>query len=164
MSQQIVLHGNSPSLGRRQPLLEGQDLSSRGTARAQPCSCGTRVAEVVGGTTAECAAVCCCCPFGLLNLVLLAVYKLPAGLYKKALRKRRRRKLLRNGHGLPTLAQSFNPDEPEMFLRSSSTSMNMVDDVHKDKDVLALEEEMWGKFYGSGFWRSPSQKSDAVYG
>lgn len=27
-----------------------------------------------------------------------------------------------------------------------------------DEAVLALEKEMWNRFYGAGFWRSPSQR------
>nr|POE82057.1 hypothetical protein CFP56_41826 [Quercus suber] len=43
-----------------------------------------RIAEEVGRTTAECTAICCCCPCSLLNLVILALYKVPTGLCKKA--------------------------------------------------------------------------------
>ncbi|PWA83441.1 2S globulin, Glycoside hydrolase, catalytic domain-containing protein [Artemisia annua] len=75
--QKIVIHVNKP-----QPLL-GQQHSSN------------RFAEVAGGTTAECAAVCCCFPIGLVNLLVLAVYGVPAGLYRKALKKKRRRKMLK---------------------------------------------------------------------
>lgn len=27
-----------------------------------------------------------------------------------------------------------------------------------DKELMELEEEMWEKFYSTGFWRSPSQR------
>lgn len=27
-----------------------------------------------------------------------------------------------------------------------------------DEEVMRLEKEMWERFYGAGFWRSPSQK------
>lgn len=27
-----------------------------------------------------------------------------------------------------------------------------------EKEVMELEKEMWDKFYGTGFWRSPSQR------
>ena len=34
-----------------------------------------------------------------------------------------------------------------------------LNDVNKrDKDVEDLEKEMWERFYGTGFWRSPSQR------
>ena len=44
---------------------------------------------MAGGATADCAAVACCCPCGVLNLTVLAVNKVPAGLCRKALRKQR---------------------------------------------------------------------------
>uniref|UniRef100_A0A6V7QYR4 Uncharacterized protein n=1 Tax=Ananas comosus var. bracteatus TaxID=296719 RepID=A0A6V7QYR4_ANACO len=49
-----------------------------------------RIAEMAGETAAECAAIWCCCPCGLLNLVVLALVKLPAGLVIRALRRQRR--------------------------------------------------------------------------
>lgn len=29
-----------------------------------------------------------------------------------------------------------------------------------DEDVMELEKEMWDRFYGTGFWRSLSQRED----
>ncbi|KAG9140839.1 hypothetical protein Leryth_010380 [Lithospermum erythrorhizon] len=164
MTKEIILrNASSSSSDKKQPLLHDQDFSSRGTPQptttTTSCSCGTKLAEVVGGTTADCAAVCCCCPCGLVNLIVLAVYKLPAGLYRKALRKKRRRKMIKNGVVLPPPVRS---DEPELIFRSSSTPLAMVNAAINDKDVLALEEEMWGRFYSSGFWRSPSQRSEVM--
>ena len=48
-----------------------------------------RIAEEVGRMTAECAAICCCCSCSLVNLVILTLYKVPAGLCKKAWKQRR---------------------------------------------------------------------------
>nr|GFA73841.1 2S globulin, glycoside hydrolase, catalytic domain-containing protein [Tanacetum cinerariifolium] len=78
--QKIVIHVNKP-----QPLLDQQNSNN------------SRFAEVAGGTTAECAAVCCCFPIGLVNLLVLAAYGVPAGLYRKALKRKRRRKMLKKG-------------------------------------------------------------------
>lgn len=154
MTKQIVLRAPS-SLSvdrRRQPLLSGQDSYSRGGVRK-----AARFAEVAGGTTAECAAVCCCCPCGLVNLLVLAVYKLPAGLCRKALRKKRRRRLMKKG----LLVRS---EDAELSIHPIGTTPLAVGDggnsLESDKDVVALEKEMWNKFYGAGFWRSPSQRSD----
>ncbi|KAK9289730.1 hypothetical protein L1049_007889 [Liquidambar formosana] len=152
MSRQIVLC--PPSVNRRQPLLTSQ--SSTGSVR---------FAEVAGGTTAECAAVCCCCPCGLVNLLVLAVYKLPAGLCRRALRKKRRQRLMKKGllqqrrrcscgceeielqiH--PVLAQPVPENKPAKWDES-------------EKEVMELEKEMWDRFYSTGFWRSPSQRSNA---
>ncbi|KAE8009642.1 hypothetical protein FH972_006068 [Carpinus fangiana] len=68
--------------GHRQPLLTNQASSG---------SC--QFAEVADGTTAECAAVCCCCPCGLVNLLYLAIYKVPSTLCWRALRRNSRKKL-----------------------------------------------------------------------
>ena len=43
-----------------------------------------RITEEVSRTTVECDTICCYCPCILVNLVILALYKVPAGLYKKA--------------------------------------------------------------------------------
>ncbi|KAJ8570594.1 hypothetical protein K7X08_037566 [Anisodus acutangulus] len=77
------------SLDKRQPLLlsTNDSSSSRGGGSVV---WKARFAEVAGGTTAECTAVACCCPCGIVNLLVLAVYKVPAGLCRKALRKNRR--------------------------------------------------------------------------
>ncbi|KAL0017490.1 hypothetical protein SO802_004559 [Lithocarpus litseifolius] len=48
-----------------------------------------RIAEEVGGTAVECATICCCCPCSLVNLVILALYRFPAGLCKKTWKRRR---------------------------------------------------------------------------
>ncbi|KAA8550121.1 hypothetical protein F0562_001805 [Nyssa sinensis] len=76
----------SPPVNRSQPLL---------TPEPSPKDDKHRIGEVAGGTAAECAAICCCCPCGLMNLLLLAVYKVPKGLCKKALKKRKRQKVMK---------------------------------------------------------------------
>lgn len=42
---------------------------------------------------------------------------------------------------------------PEM---SMSMSEEFVRDM--DQEMVAMDEEMWERFGGSGFWRSPSRK------
>lgn len=139
--------------GRRQPLLSDQENSRRGGSK--------RVAEVVGGTTAECAAICCCCPCGLVNLLVLAVYKVPAGLCRKALRRKRRRKLMKKGL-LPPRKSCNDVEFLQLHHFSGPQLKEEVNSLERDKDVVELEKEMWDKFYSAGFWRSPSQKSDST--
>ncbi|KAK3225281.1 hypothetical protein Dsin_005143 [Dipteronia sinensis] len=55
---------------------------------------GKKFGETVGGTATECTVVCCCCPFTVMNLLVLAVYKVQAGLCKKAWRRQRKRQRL----------------------------------------------------------------------
>ncbi|CAA3015826.1 Hypothetical predicted protein [Olea europaea subsp. europaea] len=153
MTRQVVLHSPASSVCRRRPLLEPQDYSSRGGVRK------VRLAELAGGTAAECAAVCCCCPCGLVNLLVLAVYKLPAGLCRKALRRKRRRRLIEQGLLPP---RPCGCDENDLHVRPISGPAAMVNalESNSDKDVIELEKEMWDKFYTAGFWRSSSQRSE----
>ncbi|CAA2990892.1 Hypothetical predicted protein [Olea europaea subsp. europaea] len=151
MRRQVVLRQSTLSLDRRQLLQGNQDYSSRGGDRE------VRLAEVAGGTVAECAAVCCCCPCGLANLLVLAVYKLPAGLCRKALRRKRHRRMIKNGL-LPS--RKCGCDDKELQILTIPSPMAMVNAQESDKDVAELEKEMWEKFYGAGFWRSPSQRSE----
>ncbi|CAI9765923.1 unnamed protein product [Fraxinus pennsylvanica] len=146
MTRQIVLRPATPSVDRRQLLQENQDYSSsRGGGRK------VSLAEVAGGTVAECAAVCCCCPCGLANLLVLAMYKLPAGLCRKALRLKRRRRLP---------PRKCCCDDKELQILTMSGPVAMVNALELDSDVAQLEREMWEKFYGAGFWRSSSQRSE----
>ncbi|KAL0344866.1 UNVERIFIED_CONTAM: hypothetical protein Sradi_4317900 [Sesamum radiatum] len=148
---------------RRQPLLSGVDYSSRGGVRNN-----ARLAEVAGGTAAECAAVCCCCPCGLVDLLVLAVYKVPAGLCRKALRKKRRRKLMKMGM-LPR--RNCHCDEHELEIHPVTAPLSMVSSLESgvsslesgldtDKDVIELDKEMLEKFFGGGFWRSSSRRNE----
>ncbi|KAF2322408.1 hypothetical protein GH714_014752 [Hevea brasiliensis] len=43
-----------------------------------------RFGEVAGGTAAECTAVCCCCPCTVMNILVLAIYKMPACICRRA--------------------------------------------------------------------------------
>lgn len=153
MTKPILLRSPQVYENRRHPLLGEQENSSRG---------GNRFGEVVGGTTAECAAVCCCCPCGLVNLLVLAVYKVPAGLCRKAMRRKRRRRLMKKGL-LP--ARSCGCSDIEFIELSSmsgplSTVSSSTLSMESDKDVVELEKEMWDRFYSAGFWRSLSQRSE----
>ncbi|KAK9715934.1 hypothetical protein RND81_06G199600 [Saponaria officinalis] len=141
--------GQSVYRRRQQPLLGS---SSRG-----------RVAEVAGGTAAECVAVWCCCPCTVVNLVVTAVYKLPAGICRKAMRKRRRQRMMKEGLlPLPLSAASsrgsgYGGWDVEEFL-TEEVAVVVVGGGEVDSELIELEKEMWSKFYSTGFWRSPSQR------
>lgn len=135
--QKITIHQSESInlMNRQHPLLEVNQSSKN------------RFAELAGGTTAECAVVCCCIPLSLVNLFVMAVYGVPSGLLKKVLRKKRRRKVVDNGD----YSSHDRSDGSEMLI--SSPEMETV-------DLSEFEEEMWRKFYGTGFWRSVSQRVD----
>ncbi|XP_020084954.1 uncharacterized protein LOC109707836 [Ananas comosus] len=80
MAQRKLLLRGPTALAQRQP-----DAASASKPLGR-----RRIAEMAGETAAECAAIWCCCPCGLLNLVVLALVKLPAGLVIRALRRQRR--------------------------------------------------------------------------
>ncbi|KAK4371738.1 hypothetical protein RND71_007122 [Anisodus tanguticus] len=105
----------------------------------------------------------CCCPCGLVNLLVLAMYKLPAGLCRKALRRKRRRRLMKKGLLQPKGQCGCDDSELSIHPIGGGAPLAVVDggsSLESDTDVVALEKEMWSKFYGAGFWRSPSQRGD----
>ncbi|GMH29996.1 hypothetical protein Nepgr_031839 [Nepenthes gracilis] len=159
-----------PSEHRRRPLLASKKPTTSRSAS---------FAEVAGGTAAECAAICCCCPCGLLNLLLLAVYKVPAGLLQRALKSRRRRRLIKKGllpmNSTPARCSSSRRkygsfcscDETEINIHpvtavSALEAVQELEKVGKElamaKELMELEKEMWDRFCRSGFGRSPSQR------
>ncbi|KAJ4977990.1 hypothetical protein NE237_008770 [Protea cynaroides] len=115
-----------------------------------------RFAEVAGGTTAECAAVCCCCPCGLVNLLVLAMYKLPAGLCRKALKKKKEQSVKKGL--LPRKRMSTcgcKETDTHVHVQPVSVDLRPLDTSDKEdstaKEVLELEKEMWDRFYSSSF-------------
>ncbi|KAE8713146.1 hypothetical protein F3Y22_tig00110213pilonHSYRG00009 [Hibiscus syriacus] len=164
MSHRIFLRTPTTAVYRPQPLFQshptsfsGVDDGSHGGSPRKRANFG----EFCGGTTAECAAVCCCCPCGIANLLVLVIYKVPTGLCRRAFRLIRRRK-----KGLFQPRNGWGCEEGEL----SNRSMVCVKDIllemkvseEDDKSLFKLEEEMWEKFHGTGFWRSPSQRERAT--
>ncbi|CAI0541688.1 unnamed protein product [Linum tenue] len=128
-----------------------------------------RAGEVAGGAAAECVAVCCCCPCTLMNIVVLAVYKVPAGLCRKARKRQqrlRRMKLQQSQHGLlaPTTSSSGGRSREELereireLVERAAAAAEDVGGAETTAEAEDLEKEMWDRFYGTGFWRSPSQR------
>ncbi|KAF5747752.1 hypothetical protein HS088_TW05G00479 [Tripterygium wilfordii] len=159
---QIVLRPSYTN--RRSPLLHSHSSS------VSSCSSSARIAEVAGETTAECAAICCCCPCGLVNLLLLPIYKVPAGLCRRALRRKRLQRLMTKKDLLPPRhkrCQCGYCDDTEMqihpFCEEQEEEFQKTTSKEEEKAVEELEKEMWARFYGAGFWRSPSQREPPVY-
>ncbi|XP_019052471.1 PREDICTED: uncharacterized protein LOC109114379 [Nelumbo nucifera] len=141
MTRQFAL---PPSLNRRGPCLGNQEPSAR-----------MGFGELAGETAAECVAVCCCCPCGLVNLLVLTVYKVPAGLCRKALKKRKHRR--KGGSLLPRRLGCPNGcDDNEFEIHLMPVDSELELDV-TSKEVVELDKEMWDLFYETGFWRSHSQ-------
>ncbi|KAG6631975.1 uncharacterized protein LOC122292917 [Carya illinoinensis] len=118
-----------------------------------------RVGEVAGGTAAECAAICCCFPCTVMNLLILAVYKVPTGLCRKAWRKKKLQHLKKK-KTVGLLANSgSNHEEGKLELALEMEVMKGGSRIGMDNsDVVNLEKEMWERFSRGGFWRSPSER------
>lgn len=154
MTRQVVLP--SPAVNRTQTFsTNGKSTAPRGRRRA---------GEIAGGTAAECAAVCCCCPLTVMNLLVLAVYKVPAELCKKAIRKRKRQRLQKKKNKMLLQQQMADSGNEKLTLEEHLSAEMMKDGgaVAEDggSEYAALEKEMWAQFHGTGFWRSPSQRQD----
>ncbi|XP_047318782.1 uncharacterized protein LOC124922099 [Impatiens glandulifera] len=140
-----------------------------------------RVGELAGGATADCAAIWCCCPCMTVNLLVLAVYKVPSAICRKAWRKQRSRMLKNKKKKM--LAQKQQEDEDQEH-EDEDEERNHRDNIHHhhrttslDEDQLDIdklessmrskelteediefERQMWGQFKGTGFFRSHSQR------
>ncbi|XVF07488.1 hypothetical protein REPUB_Repub06bG0143400 [Reevesia pubescens] len=170
MSRTIVFR-TPASVNRRQLLPQSRSSSSfcsssmddGGSSTKSSSRKGAEFGEFCGGTTAECAAICCCCPFGIANLLVLVFYKVPAGLCRRALRQTRRRRLQKKGLLQPRNHRGHcGCDDSELQIHSVVCLEDFFPGVEfskeEEKAVSELEEDMWQRFYGTGFWRSPSQR------
>ena len=123
-----------------------------------------KVGEVAGGAAAECAAVWCCCPCAVVNLVVLAVYRVPAAVCKKAWRRSKRRRFMTTKrHGLlaegsqSTVHARLKEEDPTAeIIVFEESAVNVNGELN---DVMVLEGEMLERFYGTGFWRSLSKRN-----
>ncbi|RWW23424.1 hypothetical protein GW17_00012332 [Ensete ventricosum] len=133
----------------------------------QPTQPRTRCAEMAGGTAADCLAVCCCPPLALVNILLVASVRLPAGLCRRAARARARRKekirrrkeaaLLDDKAGGEGRASSATTDEEEATGKGirgpASASASAAGGPSREE--VAEMEKMWAQFSNAGFGRSP---------
>lgn len=95
--------------------------------------------------------------------MVLATYKVPAGLVKKAVRKRKQRRVQNNNN-----KKSVDNDALLMMQqgRTTTESANVgptleeqlaKEEAAEKSEAVELEKEMWARFNGTGFWRSSSQ-------
>ncbi|MBA0856990.1 hypothetical protein Goshw_005912 [Gossypium schwendimanii] len=108
---------------------------------------GRNYGGMVGGSAAECTAVCCCFPLTIMELLVLGLYKVPTGLCKKACR---RKKGKHKSHGFHPTSSSEDQDTElhQMVGNADDGSRVTVDSEDKKSD----------RFFGTGFWRDPSEK------
>ncbi|PKA52288.1 hypothetical protein AXF42_Ash010184 [Apostasia shenzhenica] len=97
-----------------------------------------------------------------MNLVVLTVVKLPAGLCWRAVRKRKKRRAAgQRKTGL--LGAASAADGVGERAMGPGTMAETGEAAHwpvksPAAEVSEMEKEMRSQFYGSGFWRSPSQR------
>ncbi|WCJ34145.1 hypothetical protein M5689_015466 [Euphorbia peplus] len=140
----------------------GPLLRRRRSVSGDANCCAAHFGELAGGTTAECAAVCCCCPCGLAHLLYLTIYKVPAGLCRRALRRKRSKKMIGKGLLPPRTKRCYcDFDDIEIHMTTPEEEMSSSEEEEggeEEEAMMKLEEEMWETFYNAGFWRSPSQR------
>ncbi|GLT96337.1 hypothetical protein SLE2022_139650 [Rubroshorea leprosula] len=125
-SRQLILRRQLMTVDRSRPLLYTRSnvssvASSSSRHGVTRTSKSARFAEVCGGTVAECTAVCCCCPCGIVELLMLAIYKVPAGLCRRALRYKRQQRLLKKGTMQPRHRRfQCGCDETELHVHPGS--------------------------------------------
>jgi hypothetical protein len=105
-----------------------------------------------------------------MNLLVLAVYKVPAGLCRKAWKQRKRHRLIKmkNQKHMTTGLLPHRPGSAVVGPTCAELEAEMkrpigVEDEDEDMgdggtDAVDLEKEMWDRFFAGGFWRSPSQR------
>ncbi|CAA2985994.1 uncharacterized protein LOC111388778 [Olea europaea var. sylvestris] len=161
------------SLTRRQPLLITTPKTNGGSNRNDENGDGdgSHRGSRIGETAGECAAVCCCCPCAMMHLLVLAIYRLPKRLCKKAWREKKGKQLLKKKRKNSSLEEKEN----QRKIRTRS-HMNMFgfDSDYDDEptsdgrdyrnseknEAIDWDKEMWNRFDEAGFWRSASQRAE----
>ncbi|KAG2310113.1 hypothetical protein Bca52824_021670 [Brassica carinata] len=155
--------------GEKQPSLR------RSPSTPSLCCGGSTAAEFCGGTAADFAALCCCGPCSVVSLVVLAVYRIPRGLCRRAIRRMRRRRLAKKENGdsklskvgsskfavHPVESKDDEEDLDKLAIELKEEGEEKEEGEGEDEEAVALEKEMWNRFYNSGFWRSLSQVETA---
>lgn len=171
MTGHIVIRSSPVNLTRRQPLLAGT-LTPPGTPSPPMGTMhksSSNVGEVAGGTAAGCVVVCCCCPCVLVEFLVLAVYKVPAAICRRMLRKRRQKMIKKRKGLLQQAAAESLPDGGvgDFHHPSYSDELSDVDfkefetvkvSIDGSAEAVELDKQMWDQFNSTGFWRSPSQR------
>lgn len=112
--------------------------------------------EVAGGTAAGCAAVCCCFPCVMVEVVVLATVRAPAALCRRAARVRRGRRRSASAGQATEIYELLVDDGGIVELDASAAEAVVLPVTHALEETGELEREVWARFYGAGFWRSPS--------
>ncbi|KAJ8649617.1 hypothetical protein MRB53_002640 [Persea americana] len=112
----------------------------------------SQLAEQAGTAAAHCVAVTCCVPCAVADMLVLTTVKVPAGLYRKALRRRKKTRM-----GSVGLLQPKRYEDMEFSV--DTVSWESWPEKSPSREVLDMEEMLLRKFSSSttGFWRNPSE-------
>jgi len=132
---------------RRPPKRCDSDLNIR---EHRSCS------EVAGGTAAGCAAVCCCFPCVMAEVVVLATVRAPAALCRRAARVRKGRRRSASAGQATEIYELLVDDGGIVEVDANAAEAVALPVKPALEETGELEKEVWARFYGTGFWRSPS--------
>ncbi|XP_075498828.1 uncharacterized protein LOC142537152 [Primulina tabacum] len=114
----------------------------------------------IGETAGDCAAIICCCPCATIHLLILALYRLPTGLCKKAWRRRRKRhRLLKKKKMMNSMEEKENQWKENSFGFCTDDCYGDEESIDQS-DTVEWDSEIWDHFYAYGFWRSGSQRNE----
>jgi predicted aminopeptidase len=137
-----------------------------------------RCGEVAAGTAAGCAAVCCCIPFAVVELVVLAAVRAPAALCRRTIRNQRNRRraararrmkemeeLILAGNASPRTVAAVRAKHAALAAEEEQgwchwPARPAAATAEEEVELVEAEKEVWARFHGTGFWRSPSQREE----
>ncbi|CAA7388110.1 unnamed protein product [Spirodela intermedia] len=123
-------------------------------------------AKAAAGAAVDCAVICCCCPWGLANLLVLAVVKVPAHLCRRAFRNGRTKinkyRTAASGRGNNRDGDGDDDDDDLTAAAPDAKGLLLARErswgTPRSEASLEREEEIWKPFYATGFWRTLSQQ------
>ncbi|KAE8674914.1 hypothetical protein F3Y22_tig00111708pilonHSYRG00239 [Hibiscus syriacus] len=124
-------------------------MNLKNSSHSQPTTArkGRNYGGMVGSYAAECTAVACCFPLAMVDMLFLGLYRVPAGLCKKAIGKKKRN---RQNLGL-------HPTTPvEDLDRMVKGKLSGENEVDRSKETVDPEEKLMEELPRTGFWREPS--------
>jgi hypothetical protein len=92
----------------------------------------------------------------MVEVVVLATVRAPAALCRRAARVRRGRRRSASAGQATEIYELLVDDGGIVELDASAAEAVVLPVTHALEETGELEREVWARFYGAGFWRSPS--------
>ncbi|WMV56243.1 hypothetical protein MTR67_049628 [Solanum verrucosum] len=91
--------------------------------------------------------VCCCCPCTVLHFLLLALYKVPTGLCRKAWRNKKRKKVLKKKNNINNSPDVFYTDDGDYYIHVDKDCSDVTGDGDnhdgRSSETAEFETEIW---------------------